>query len=89
MGELARIWVRDFWRGWKDSDVNDLSRKLDDSNFYDGGIVRITNREFKAWPELDRRIMANDKRPTRASLLAWVEGRGLHSVIRLREQAKS
>lgn len=78
--------ARSFWRGWSESDLGSLSRKLDEPAYYSGGIVNITAKEHRAWPELNRRVTASNKRALRAPLLAWVAGRGLYPVIRVHGQ---
>jgi len=90
VGELdfRRAWhvARSYRPWWGELDVASLSRKLDDPGFYSGGgIVRITAKEHRAWPELNRRLMASNKRALRSPLLAWVDGRGLYPVIRVHE----
>jgi hypothetical protein len=71
------------WRGWGEADISSLIRKLDDPAAYSGGIVKITNREYRAWAELNRRMLESNLPVLRSPLLAWVEGRGLYPVIRV------
>ena len=49
--------ARRAWRGWGEADIASLTRKLDDPAFYSGGIVKITNREYRAWAELNRGML--------------------------------
>jgi hypothetical protein len=79
VAEIARV----RWRGWNESDLASLGRKLDDPLCYSGGIVKITAREYRAWAEFNRRVTASDARALQSPLLAWVEGRGLYPVIRV------
>ena len=79
VAEIARV----RWRGWNESDLSSLGRKLDDPLCYSGGIVKITAREYRAWAEFNRRVTAGSERPLQAPLLAWVEGRGLQPMIRV------
>ena len=79
VAEIARV----RWRGWNESDLASLGRKLDDPLCYSGGIVKITAREYRAWAEFNRRITAGSERPLQSPLLAWVEDRGLYPVIRV------
>ena len=87
VGELdfrrATVVARSYWRGWSESDLASLSQKLDEPSYYSGGIVSITVKEHRAWPELNRRVKANNNRALRSALLAWVAGRGLHAVVRV------
>ena len=93
MGVRRIVEEMDFRRAWEivrtyrpwptEADLASLNRKLDNPNYYSGGIISITAREHRAWPELNRRIMANNNRALRSPLLAWVAGRGLHAVIRV------
>jgi hypothetical protein len=85
---IRRAWetVRSLRPWWDEADLASLSRKLDDPRYYNGGIVRITAKEHRAWPELNRRIMASNKRAPRSPLLAWVAGRGVYPVIRVHDQ---
>jgi hypothetical protein len=72
------------WRGWGEADMISLSRKLDDPAAYGGGgIVKITNREYRAWAELNRGILESKLPVLRSPLLAWVEGHGLYPMIRV------
>lgn len=86
--DFRRVWeiIRLYRPWWTELDVASLSRKLDNPHYYSGGIVSITAREHRAWPELNRRIAASSKRTLRAPLLAWVDGRGLYPVIRMHGQ---
>jgi hypothetical protein len=80
--EVARLY-RPFWG---ELDITSLSRKLEDPRYYNGGIISITVKEYRAWPELNRRIIASHKRTLRSPLLAWVARRGLYPVIRMHGQ---
>jgi len=88
--DFRRAWdiVRTYRPWWTEADIASLSGKLDNPHYYSGGIVNITAREHRAWPELNRRIMAGNKRALRSPLLAWVAGRGLYPVIRMHGQAR-
>ena len=79
VADIARVRCR----GWNESDLSSLGRKLDDPLCYSGGIVKITTREYRAWAEFNRRITAGSERPLQSPLLAWVEDRGLYPVIRV------
>jgi hypothetical protein len=86
--DFRRAWevARQYRPFWGELDVASLSRKLDNPHYYSGGIISITVKEYRAWPELNRRIMAGNKRALRSALLAWVAGRGLYPVIRMHGQ---
>jgi hypothetical protein len=75
--------ARQAWRGWGEADIASLTRKLDDPAAYSGGIVKITNREYRAWCALNRSMLESRLPVLRSPLLAWVEGRGLYSMIRI------
>ena len=76
--------ARQAWRGWGEADVASLIRKLDDPAAYGGGgIVKITYREYRAWADLNRRMLESKLPVLRSPLLAWVEGRGLYPIIRV------
>jgi hypothetical protein len=83
--DFRRAWeiARAYRPWWGELNIASLSRKLDDPRYYSSGIINITAKEHRAWPELNRRIIAANKRILRSSLLAWVAGRGLYPVIRV------
>lgn len=88
LGEIMsdpRNEVRDWWRGWSERDVDSLIRKLDDPLCYNGGILKITIREHKAWPVLSRRLLSQNPKLIRSPVLAWAEGKGLFQMVRLLE----
>ncbi len=68
--------VRDCWRGWSEQDIARLRQSLSDAA-RSGGILRITEREYRAWPEFHRRAIASTGGAEFHPVLAWVEGRGL------------
>ena len=67
----------EFLRGWGERDIISLSQRLYDPGAYSGGILKITKREYRALPELNRRVMANTSNAILYPFHAWVEGRGL------------
>jgi hypothetical protein len=75
--------ARSHWRGWNESDFASLCRKLDDPRCYSGGILKITGPEYRAWAALNRIVVTKNARALHSPLLAWVEGRGLYSVVRV------
>ena len=86
--DFRRAWevVRLYRPFWGELDIASLSRKLDNAHYYSGGIISITLKEYRAWPEFNRRIVAGNKGVLRSPLLAWVGGRGLYPVIRMHGQ---
>jgi hypothetical protein len=71
---------RDAWRDWSEQDVISLNQRLYDPTAYSGGAIKITRREYRALPELNRRVMSNMKGALLYPFLAWVEGRGLYPL---------
>ncbi|HLZ06179.1 MAG TPA: hypothetical protein VKR55_29020 [Bradyrhizobium sp.] len=57
-------------------------RKLDEPHFYDGGLLKLTDREYRALPELNRRVTAAKQNALTSPLVVWVQERGLFSAIR-------
>jgi hypothetical protein len=80
--------ARDWWRGWTETDIDSLRRKLDEPSYYSGGIVKITLAEHRAWSEFNRRLLAQNPRMVRSPLMAWAEGKGLFPMIRLLPNTK-
>ena len=74
--------MRVLTQGWDERDVISLSQRLYDPVAFSGGIIRITRRECRALPELNRRVMASTKGALLYPFLAWVEGRGLYPLRR-------
>ena len=66
-----------YWRGWNEQDIDRLGQKLGDPAGYDGGVLRLTEREYRALPEFNRRVIAATPAAVFHSVLAWVERRGL------------
>lgn len=86
LGEIigqARAQVRDWWRGWTETDIDHLIRKLDDPLCYSGGIFKISVQERRAWVELNRRLQSQDPGMVRSPVIAWADGEGLFPMIRL------
>jgi hypothetical protein len=80
---LGRV-VRDWWRGWSDRDAHSLNERLYDYRCFKDGMLKVTVREFRALPELNRRAAARENPAVTISIiLLWVEGRGLIQVVRL------
>jgi hypothetical protein len=50
--------VWEFLRGWGERDIITLSQTQYDPAAYRGGILKISKREHRALPELNRRVMA-------------------------------
>ncbi|MGA2288470.1 hypothetical protein [Bradyrhizobium sp.] len=78
---LGRI-LGDWLRGWSEKDCGRLSQRLYDPAAYSGGILRITKREARALPELNRRALEGSDRAMLYPFLAWVEGRGLQWLMK-------
>ena len=76
VARLRRI-AWEFLRGWGEQDIISLSQRLYDPVAYSGGILKIAKREYRALPELNRRVMANTPNAMLYPFHAWVEGRGL------------
>jgi hypothetical protein len=74
--------ARSFWRGWDEKDLVCLRQKLHDPGAYRGGVLRLTEREYRALPEYNRRIMATTPGAVFHPLLVWVERRGLRQSRR-------
>lgn len=74
--------AREFLQGWDERDVTSLSEKLYDPTAYSGGVLKITKREYRALPELNRRVMATTPKAMLFPFHAWVEGRGLRRARR-------
>ena len=82
--DVAR-WInaaRNYWRGFGEQDIVRLSRNLYDPAAYSGGILKITEREHRALPEFNRRVIASKPQAVFFPLLAWVERRGLRPLRR-------
>lgn len=73
--------AQSYWRGWDEQDIVRLSQRPHDPAAYSGGILKITEREYRALPERNRRVVASKGRVTVSPLLVWVEGRGLFQAI--------
>ena len=69
--------ARSFWRGWDEQDLVRLGEKLYDPAAYRGGVLRITEREYRALPEYNRRVLATTPGAVSHPLLVWVGRRGL------------
>ena len=69
--------AQNFGRGWNEQDLVRLGQGLDDPAAYGGGVLRLTEREYRAWPEFNRRVIAATPGALFHSVLAWVERRGL------------
>jgi hypothetical protein len=67
---------------WGEQDIISLSQRLYDPDAYSGGILKITKREYRALPELNRRVTATTPNAMLYPFNAWVEGRGLHHARR-------
>ena len=76
--------AQNYWRGWNEQDIVRLSQRLDDPAAYSGGILKVTEREYRALPEFNRRVIANKPRAVFHPVLAWIEGRGLRLLRRAR-----
>ena len=74
--------AQNYWRGWNEQDLVRLSQRLDDPAAYSGGFLKLTEREYRALPEFNRRVMASTPRAVFHPVLAWVEGRGLRLLRR-------
>ena len=74
--------AQSYWRGWNEQDIIRLSHSLFDPAAYSGGILKITAREYRAWPEFNRRAIATTPGAIFHPVLAWVERRGLHRLRR-------
>ena len=72
----------EFLRGWGERDIISLSQRLYDPGAYSGGILKITKREYRALPELNRRVMASTPNALLYPFYAWVEGRGVRHAQR-------
>jgi hypothetical protein len=70
------------WHGWADEDIQTLERTLNDSTAYDGGIIKLTQRQYCALKERNRRIVERKRDVKTSPLLAWVDGRGLFRDVR-------
>jgi hypothetical protein len=84
MRNVARLSnaARSFWRGWDEQDIVRLGEKLYDPAAYRGGVLRITEREYRALPEYNRRILATTPGAVSHPLLVWVGRRGLRQSHR-------
>lgn len=80
--EAYRIAAQAKWRGWDEKDIETLAEKLDDNRSYHGGLLRLTEREYRALPELNRRVAAKRQQVVTSPLIVWVQERGLFSAIR-------
>jgi len=69
--------ARSFWRGWDEQDLVRLGEKLYDPAAYRGGVLGITEREYRALPEYNRRVLATTPGAVSHPLLVWVGRRGL------------
>ena len=69
--------ARSFWRGWDEQDLVRLGEKLYDPAAYRGGVLGITEREYRALPEYNRRVLATTLGAVSHPLLVWVGRRGL------------
>jgi len=74
--------ARNCWRGWDEQDIVRLSQRLYDPAAHSGGILTITEREYRALPEFNRRVIASKPQAVFHPLLAWVERRGLRLLRR-------
>jgi hypothetical protein len=85
MTSYAARWIRavqSYWRGFDEQDIVRLGQRLDDTAAYSGGILKLTEREYRAWPEYNRRIVATRPDAILHPVLAWVERRGLRRLRR-------
>jgi hypothetical protein len=69
--------AHNYWRGWNEQDIVRLGQRLDDPAAYGGGVLKLTEREYRALPEFNRRVIAATPGAVFHSVLAWVERRGL------------
>ena len=74
--------ARTYWRGWNEQDIVRLSQRLFDPAAYSGGILKLTEREYRAWPEFNRRVIATTPGAVWHPVLAWVGRRGLRLLRR-------
>jgi hypothetical protein len=65
-----------------EQDILSLSQRLYDPAAYSGGIIKITKREYRALPELNRRVMASTPSAILYPIHAWVEVRGVRHAER-------
>jgi hypothetical protein len=70
------------WRGWNEQDLVRLGQSLSSPAAYSGGILKLSEREYRAWPEYNRRVIAATPGAVWHPVLAWVEGRGLRPLRR-------
>jgi hypothetical protein len=81
----VRRWQRiieDGLRGWGERDVKNLENALADPRSYDGGIIKLTQKQFRALEERNRRVVEGKPTVKVSPLLVWVEGRGLFPAVR-------
>lgn len=71
-----------YLRGWTERDIESLENALGDPRSYDGGIVKLTQLQFRALEERNRRVAQNERTLKISPLLVWVNGRGLFPAIR-------
>jgi len=71
-----------YLRGWTERDIETLEETLADPRYYDGGIVKLTQFQFRALEERNRRVAQNKLLVKISPLLVWVRGRGLFPAIK-------
>jgi hypothetical protein len=74
--------ARSCFRGWDEGDIAALQERMNDPTAYNGGILKLSERQFRALQERNRRIGQRKRAATASPLLVWIERRGLISAIR-------
>lgn len=49
-------WLRDWWRGWSDDDLESVLRKVEYKDAKPGGLIPVTHRELRAHAAFMRAI---------------------------------
>ena len=74
--------ARGYFRGWDERDIEALQERMNDPTSYSDGILKLSERQFRALQERNRRICQRKRATTASPLLVWIEGRGLISAVR-------
>ena len=69
-----------FKLGYRERDVVSLGQRLYDPAASSGGVLKLTARECRALPELNRRTTESMPKAILYPFVAWVEGRGLRPL---------